>query len=476
MTDLENIDIESGKKYKRTQPRQFELCETPRQTSDDDIKTVNEDDENEEIISNITENIKTFWEAYSESEDESDGDLDSDDNKRIKHRGSIDIHSKKKFSKLTFEQIKNKMNTNFDMPLIYNYSSALDILSSYVKCHHNIYIEASYHCTFTLNLLMMPCILLTTVCGVASAFQDEHLSFYIAITNGFISFLLAIINFFKLDAKSEAHKISAYQYQKLKNYVEFTSGEIYLFQNPLIKNKDYIDNEMKLWKKVNKHRYDNIKHYQNEKYKRLESLHREKKDAEQKLISVIQNKIITFKKSLKSIQENNNFILPKHITRHYNHVYNINIFTYIKNIESYRLFILNELRNAKNELRFNHHYSDTIDNKMMEDNVKRLYRRKNELMREFFELNNGYALIDSMFYQEMKNVQIKKKHRINFFLQRIINAFIACCYGCKKNMKEIEYDNFQYFIPKDYKNPMHFGYRDPNGIYLLQKIMEYNRN
>ena len=44
------------------------------------------------------------------------------------------------------------------------------------------------------------------------------------------------------------------------------------------------------------------------------------------------------------------------------------------------------------------------------------------------------------------------------------------------SMEDIEYDNFQYFIPKEYKNPLHFGYRDPNGVYLLQKIMEYNRN
>ena len=28
----------------------------------------------------------------------------------------------------------------------------------------------------------------------------------------------------------------------------------------------------------------------------------------------------------------------------------------------------------------------------------------------------------------------------------------------------------------EYKNPLHFGYIDKNGIYMLQKIMEYSRN
>ena len=117
MTDLENIDIESGRK-KRISPRRFNFCETPKENTDEDVKTIDDDDENEEIISNISENIKAFWEAYSESEDEDDDDLDSDDDKRTKKREYIGKNYKKKFSKLTFEQIKNKMNTNFDMPLM----------------------------------------------------------------------------------------------------------------------------------------------------------------------------------------------------------------------------------------------------------------------------------------------------------------------------------------------------------------------
>ena len=38
----------------------------------------------------------------------------------------------------------------------------------------------------------------------------------------------------KLDAKSEAHKISAHQYDKLQSYVEFQSGQVLLFSNPTL--------------------------------------------------------------------------------------------------------------------------------------------------------------------------------------------------------------------------------------------------
>ena len=103
------------------------------------------------------------------------------------------------------------------------------------------------------------------------------LSLYVSYINGIISFFLAIINYLKLDACSEAHKISSYQYSKLKNYIEFTSGEILLFQNPLLTNKNYIDQQMNLWKRANRYLYDNYREYKIEKQKKYVELHEEKK-------------------------------------------------------------------------------------------------------------------------------------------------------------------------------------------------------
>ena len=41
-----------------------------------------------------------------------------------------------------------------------NYSSAMDILASYVKGHKIIYMESKYHCEQRLNHLMLPAIFL----------------------------------------------------------------------------------------------------------------------------------------------------------------------------------------------------------------------------------------------------------------------------------------------------------------------------
>ena len=51
-----------------------------------------------------------------------------------------------------------------------------------------------------------------------------------------VAFLLAIINYCKLDACAEAMKITAHQYDKLQTFVEFQSGNTLLFSNPILTN------------------------------------------------------------------------------------------------------------------------------------------------------------------------------------------------------------------------------------------------
>ena len=56
-----------------------------------------------------------------------------------------------------------------------------------------------------------------------------EIAIFLASINAGISFLLAVVNYLKLDAQSEAHKISAHQYDKLQSICEFSSGSLLLF-------------------------------------------------------------------------------------------------------------------------------------------------------------------------------------------------------------------------------------------------------
>ena len=134
------------------------------------------------------------------------------------------------YKKYTYKQIENEIDQDYFNNDEY-YSSALDILATYLRGQKIIYMESKAYCEHRLNYLMMPSILLSTAATVlASIVKDFYWGAYlIAGLNGVIAFLLAVVNYLKLDATSEAHKISAHQYDKLQTSIEFLSGTTLLF-------------------------------------------------------------------------------------------------------------------------------------------------------------------------------------------------------------------------------------------------------
>jgi len=399
----------------------------------------------------ILHNIEEFWEANSESEDEE----------------YLDKNEKNILGQISFEKLKKKVYKDFEVTLIHRYSSALDILASYIKYHVIIYTEASYYCNFKLNLFMVPAILFSTICSVITGITHnrDDMAIIVSSLNGFIAFLLAIINYLKLDASAEAHKISAYQYSKLKNYIEFSSGEILLFQDPIITNKNFISEQIKNWDRNNEGNYSNEVIYNAERNKKIKEYQKYKSHLEKKLIDTIQNKIFEIKKSLKNIEDNNNFILPKHINRRYYNIYNINVFSYIKSVENYKLILLNDLRNVKNEIRFYRAMDQDKFSQEIVNKIKKLYNRKNSILTEFLELNKGFMLIDAMFQQEIKNINIRKKYWPVFKFQGFIKIILRC-FCCKDSNINI--------IPASYKHCTHVGFVDEDGRYLLDKVLRFN--
>ena len=128
----------------------------------------------------------------------------------------------------------------------HDYSSSLDVLASYLKGQKIIYMDSKNYCERHLNQLMMPAIILSTAATVLAAIVSPYDwgSMLISSVNGVIAFLLALVNYFKLDAASEAHKISAHQYDKLQSSVEFTSGALLLFGTCKTRNTETEINSM----------------------------------------------------------------------------------------------------------------------------------------------------------------------------------------------------------------------------------------
>jgi len=111
-------------------------------------------------------------------------------------------------------------------------STSMDILAEYIKGQALLYTESKVYCEQQLHALMLPAILVSAISTVLSlGLKDMAIGNYIvAVLGAFNSFILALISYLKLDAKAEAHKISAYQYDKLRTICEFNSGKLMFFK------------------------------------------------------------------------------------------------------------------------------------------------------------------------------------------------------------------------------------------------------
>ena len=246
-------------------------------------------------------------------------------------------------------------------------SNALDVLALYIKGQKLLYTEAKTYCEQQLNFLMLPAIFISCVGSIFSFLSGEYYrgDLIIACLNGFNAFLLALISYLKLDAKAQAHKTSAYKFDKLESMCEFNSGKFMFFNT---ESKDIM-----------------------EVVKQIE-------------------------KEVKEIKETNQFILPESIRYEFSFTYSTNVFLMVKKIQATEIAETNSLANLMRQLNSDYavldFFEESNDDTMrsLQKDICEKEKKRDIHLTKILECREKYFNLDMQFNREIR-CHIRRSNR-----------------------------------------------------------------
>ena len=310
--------------------------------------------------------------SKSGSEVSSDIESDSDEIQKyeptktlplLKNKNESLQHIKKgkRFRKLSFKEVERSIDTFDSNDKI---SNELDIIITYLNGQKNLYIHSKNFTSCKLNLLMVPTLFLSTSVTIISPFVSIYgwSTITISILNAAITLLISLVNYFKLESSLQMYSHMATQYDKLLTILEMANGRLLFISD----------------------------------------------ETEQD--TIIKDTLKDFKEKIFEIKDTDNSFIPEDIKNIFPIISHINVFSFIKRIESYKKTIIYKYCDTNNEMRYILFKTKNIECKDERTKQRLLYliNLKNKLRDEYIEYKGAYTYMDDAFIQEIKNAEEQK--------------------------------------------------------------------
>ena len=260
------------------------------------------------------------------------------------------------FRKLSYQEVEQSLDKYYD-DSDNKYSSELDILITYMKGQKNLYIQAYILSQRKLNCLLIPALLITSTVTIFAPLVENYTwsGGVISGLNAFITMLISLSNYLKLETSTQTFYSTASQFEKLESSLEFVASKLMFVESESDKSK------------------------------------------------IVFEKLQEIETKIAEIREWNTLFLPDEIRKMFPIICNINIFSFIKRMESNKKLLVARFKDVKNELRYisTHDGRRRKSRKRIEKRLEYLNNSKEKIKEELGYYRNAYSHIDELFTLEI---------------------------------------------------------------------------
>ncbi len=291
------------------------------------------------------------------------------------------LHNNKRFKKFRFKDIEKSINKYHGVDTDINYSSEIDILTTFIKGQKSLYIYSRIATQRKLSCLTFPALFISAALTITSPYLSCN-PWNLEITSGLnacVTFLLSIISYLKLESMVEAYFQMATHLDAIQTSLELANSKFLLIGAE-----------------------NNSKQLTIDKYNEVEE------------------KITEFK-------TNNKLLIPEEVKRLFPVISHIDFFSFIKRNKMYRQKLIEKLLAIKNEIEYIHfkwdkqeqqrllnqefNYDTSFNNNRNKKEVSRLkhlYELKKQIHGEIIDVQNIYGVLDNIFAREIRHAETKK--------------------------------------------------------------------